>query len=237
MKRSLGIVASAALTVPLALAALPATSARAGTIEGNHLTAFAQDLRVWRVEPGDCGFAPFGVTVNDSWDDWAAVVTVRQPSGKIQYLASLSPESSADDAQLCSGNKAGTYSVTVDWVGYDESGNPAASETVVTDLEFTIREAVRTRLKVDPDHVRPGFWKIPGKLTKAGRPFEGARVTIQIKFRGAWRDVKTKTTNRRGVVRFTAEPQPQAAKFPVRLRYDGASHFEPASSKTFRLYP
>lgn len=198
----------------------------------------ADDLRVWRLAPGNCGRSEYGLTVkNDSWADWQGLVTIRNPRGQTQRTALLTPDEAEDSLKLCSSSPSGVYSVSVDWQAFDESGAVVASETVVTGFRFAVRDKVTTKLKVTLDHVRRGFWTIDGKLTKKGKAFRGAPVAIQAKVYGSWQNLKTKTTNRKGAVHFTSEPKPGAGKYPVRLHYKGDSHSKSSSSTTFRLFP
>lgn len=198
----------------------------------------AGDLRLWRQAPGNCGRSDYDLSVkNDAWADWQGVVTIRNPRGQTQRTTLLTPDEPANSVRLCSSSQPGAYSASVDWQAFDDSGAVVASETVVTGFRFSIRDKVATKLKVTLDHVRRGFWTIDGKLTKKGKAFRGASVAIQVKYLGSWRNLKTKTTNRKGVVHFTSEPQPGAGKYPVRLHYKGDSHSKPSTSSTFRLYP
>lgn len=213
-------------------------SAFADTSEGAEVILSAGDLRVWRLAPDNCGRSNYDLSVkNAAWTDWAGYVTIRSPRGQPQRTALLTPDEPANSIKLCSSSPSGVYSVSVDWQAFDESGAMVASESVVTGFRFSVRDKVSTKLKVTLDHVRRGFWTIDGKLTKKGKAFRGAPVVIQAKYLGSWRNLKTKTTNRKGMVRFTSEPKPGAGKYPVRLHYRGDAHYKPSNSTSFRLYP
>lgn len=218
-------------------ASLSTAVATAETTEGSEVTLSADDVRVWRQAPGNCGRSEYDLQADAAWTDWQADITVRNPRGKTVRTAVLTEDQSSASVKLCSSSGAGIYSVAAEWTAFDESGEVAASETVVTSFRLRVRDKVETTLTVDADHVRHGFWTIKGKLTGAGRAIRGAKVPIQAKYLGSWHNLKTKVTSRAGMVRYTSEPKPGAGKYPVRLRFNGDSHSKPSSSKTFRLYP
>lgn len=95
----------------------------------------------------------------------------------------------------------------------------------------------RTRLTVRTVHVRHGFWRLTGTLTRDGKPWVGRKVSAQAKYGGIWGNVKTKVTVKHGKVYFTARPQVGARKFPIRLHTNATAHTRAANSRTFRIYP
>ena len=225
----------ALLVLALTATVVPAMAATAATTRGSEITVTAKDATVWS---GDCDYAPYSIAVHDSWADWEADVTVRKPGGGVVDSDWLYPGSRSGRSFLCSGlDRQGTYRVTVDWTARDENYDVVATETVNTTFKFTVRKKASTRLTVTTNHVRHGFWKMTGRLTQAGKPVAGRRVTVQAKVYGYWSNLKTKKTNRAGVTHWTSRPEPGAGKYPVRLHYAGTDRVQAANSRTFRLYP
>ena len=53
-----------------------------------------------------------------------------------------------------------------------------------------------------------------GRLTQAGKPVAGRRVTVQAKVYGYWSNLKTKKTNRAGVTHWDVEAEARRRQVP-----------------------
>lgn len=132
-------------------------------------------------------------------------------------------------------SKVGTYRTTATVTAYDQDG--AVIDSMSDTDSFTVIRQPTTRLRVRPVHVRHGFWRITGTLTKGGTPWVGRKVTVQFKYAGYWFNLKTKRTVRQGKVYFTAQPKAGARKYPLRLHTSATNRTQAANSRTFRIYP
>jgi len=218
------------IAVGLAVVPAPFASAQRASV-----AVTASSLRVW---PGDCDYADYRLTVNGNWADWTADIRISKPGGgsaAADYM--YKGGSTSGDVFLCSFERRGTYRVTATVDGYDEDYNVVDTVTATTTFEFSVRKKARTHLAVATKHVRHGFWTIKGTLTKQGRPYAHRRVSIQAKIYGVWGNLKTKVTDRSGVVRFTSHPKKGAGKYKVRLLFKGSDRVTSAATRTFRLYP
>ena len=225
---------AALLVLGLAAAVLPATPSSAGVGRGSFITVQSSNATVW---PGNCKFSGYNVSVPDGYADWEAEVTVVAPNGTTSDEDWLTADSPRGRTLLCAGeDRPGRYDVFVDWTAYDENFNEVASDGAVAPFVFTVRKKKPTRLTVKVQHVRHGFWKMTTKLTKAGKPFARQRVSMQANV-GFWGNLKTKTTNRAGVIRWTARPEAGARRYPIRAYYAGTNRVKSAASRTFRIYP
>lgn len=217
----------------MSVTATPADSAAAGAEE---VTLQATSLKVWRSQ---CGNATYRLTVDETWADWKARIRVYKPSGRLADTETMRKgESTGRKMLLCPGyDRLGKYEVTAFVTQYNEDDEVVGTTNSRTTFTFSIRPKDKTRLSLSTTHVRHGFWRFSGVLTRRGDPYRDQRVSAQVRLSGVWRDVKTKKTGRAGVVRFTARPKPGARRYPLRLYFDGTSEAQRAASKTFRIFP
>jgi hypothetical protein len=216
------------------IAGTPAV-AHAEAMRGSDITISAESVKVW---PGGCKSSLLSLSVPGGYEDWAAEAVVVDPWGDEVAWPSFQPGDTRDRTLLCAGlDRRGRYTVDVDWTAYDSAGDVVASSVVTTGFTFQVRPKQATRLRVVTRHPRHGFWTITGRLFKAGSPWARRAVTIEARVEGSWYDLKTKRTDRRGRVRFTAQPSRGARRFALRLHVDGTDRTRPASSRRFRIYP
>ena len=216
------------------LSGLPG-SALAGTVQGTELRLTVDDVVTW---PDECVRVPWHVTVDSSDPDWHATVTIQDPSYP-GYPATAHIDGTSSDErgseEVCPAGTSDARARARVSLYHGDSSEPV--ETISTSYAIDMRARQSTRLTVRPVHVRHGFWRITGTLTKAGRPWVGKAVSVQVRYDGRWRNLYTKQTVRRGKVHFTARPEAGARRYPLRLHSRGTTRARPASSARFRIWP
>jgi hypothetical protein len=219
-----------ALTVLVALLGLVAAGlpAAAGTYSGGGVTLTTSDI-VYTSD--DCFYSRYSLSGLDP--EVAYYLTIVDPSGAVADADFIWGQASAGGrSPLCKGlDPVGRYTVTVE--GEDEYGS--MSPVVVGHFRVRNLRKASSSLSVSRTTLREHSWRIEGKLTRAGKPWRGHKVTIQVWVNGTWRPLSGKVTNKRGKVRWRSTPEPEAGQYVLRLHANGNSTTKPANSRTFRL--
>lgn len=204
------------------------------------------------VAPSACQEGPprFKLVVDETqipdYDDWSADITITGPSGYYD-TDFLWDEEGWNRLWFCkSPNRAGIYTVTaeVEIEHYNESsGYYSTFETVSASLR--VKGPAKSSVTFRKKPYRAHGWKFLVRVARAGKAWSGRSVAIQAKCNGSWYNVKKKTTNRKGRVVFTAEPQAGAgskrvcgvrlSKLWFRFYVKGNWNTKPDSSKRFHI--
>lgn len=212
---------------------MPASAA--GTV-----TVQAEDLRLSSSQ--ECGDVTIRVTVPYDIPDWSIDLTVYAPDGTYAgggyYFDGADPNAITEYVNLCDYYPGtGTFTVVADVEARDSSYNSLGNYRVTDYFEFSKEPLKSSKFAVTLKPSGARDWKITGRLTRAGEPWRFKRTEIQVYVYGAWRKLKAKPTDRRGVVVWTSTPKPGAGKYRFRLYAAGNSSTKAAASRSLRVFP
>lgn len=252
MRNTVALIAAASVVL------VSAPAAQAEQVAGTNAVVVTEDVTAVHDE---CVISDFSVTPTGEFYDWDAEVNIVAPDGSVHdwdYLAkSLGDTTGA--TELCDyegySDPKGEYQVFVEFTVWDENYNGTV-ENLAVSFNFADHASDPDPVADEPDPVvdEPApvtktasaltvkrskvgdyKWRVRGHLTRGGKAWVGRRVFFQAKLYGAWRNLYSKVTNERGVVRWTSRPKRGAGKIVLRLHVNGNPTTKPANSERFRL--
>ena len=184
-----------------------------------------------------CGLSH--VTVTGDWANDAnntIDTNVTGPNGlRVGGKSSVNDKSGsiAFDVKLCgSSNTPGTYTVRTRATGSDQNVQNPTTASATQTFKFTkIDPRARSAITRKVTRVRGKYrWLVIGRLFRAGHPYVGRRVAVEVLSAGDWTFVQGQRTRRKG--RFGWKFKPNS--FTWRYFYSGNATTKPAASKAFR---